>query len=259
MKWTKEADQAVSRVPFFVRKRVKRRVEDEAARCGSDRVTIEHVNACQKRFLNRMEEEVKGFQVETCFGPSGCPNRAVDSNGLPEELEKRLSQRKLKEFLKERVEGRLKMHHEFRISISDCPNACSRPQIVDVGLIGASRPEVTDEKCALCGECLEICRENAISLEQGTALIDDAACLSCGQCIRVCPTGTLKESAAGYRVLLGGKLGRHPRLATELPGIHSLEEIPGVLDQCLDHYQSHCQKGERFGEILEQTGWDTIL
>ena len=25
-----------------------------------------------------MEEEVKGYQVETCFGPTGCPNRAVD-------------------------------------------------------------------------------------------------------------------------------------------------------------------------------------
>jgi hypothetical protein len=30
MKWTKEAEDAVSRVPFFVRKRVKKRVEEEA-------------------------------------------------------------------------------------------------------------------------------------------------------------------------------------------------------------------------------------
>jgi dissimilatory sulfite reductase (desulfoviridin) alpha/beta subunit len=69
-------------------------------------------------------------------------------------------------FLKERVGGHLRMHTEFRISISDCPNACSRPQIVDVGLIGACRPEVTGEDCTLCGECRQICRENAISLKQ---------------------------------------------------------------------------------------------
>ena len=58
------------------------------------------------------------------------------------------------------------MYHEFRISISHCPNACSQPQIVDVGLIGACRPEVTGEDCTLCGECLQICRETAISIKQ---------------------------------------------------------------------------------------------
>jgi len=32
--WTDEAKQALSRVPFFVRKRVKKRVEEEAERFG---------------------------------------------------------------------------------------------------------------------------------------------------------------------------------------------------------------------------------
>jgi dissimilatory sulfite reductase (desulfoviridin) alpha/beta subunit len=53
---------------------------------------------------------------------------------------------------------------------------------------------------------------------------------------------------------VGGKLGRHPRLARELPGIHHLEEALKVVDQFLDHYQRYCLKGERFGEILERTG-----
>ncbi|MBU1209307.1 MAG: PCP reductase family protein [Proteobacteria bacterium] len=35
MKWNAEANEAISKVPFFVRKRVKKRVEEEAARCGS--------------------------------------------------------------------------------------------------------------------------------------------------------------------------------------------------------------------------------
>ncbi len=73
MKWSEEAEAAVSKVPFFVRKRVKKRVEEEALRCGAKEVLLEHVHTCQKRFLNRMEDEVKGYQVETCFGPTGCP------------------------------------------------------------------------------------------------------------------------------------------------------------------------------------------
>jgi len=256
--WTDESKQAIARVPFFVRKRVKKRVEEEAGRLGAKTVTIEHVRTCQQRFLKNMEEEVKGYQVETCFGPSGCSNRAIVCESLPAELEKTLSRRKLKDFLKGRVEGPLKMHHEFRVSVSDCPNACSRPQIVDVGLIGACVPEITEQACSECSACMDACKENALILKEGRPSIDLSRCLACGQCVRVCPTGTLREGKKGYRILVGGKLGRHPRLGEELPGICAPEETLRMLDRCLDLYQQGCQSGERFGEILEQEGLDRL-
>lgn len=258
MDWTDEAKQAVSRVPFFVRKRVKKRVEEEAERCGEKKVTMEHVRTCQQRFLKNMEEEVKGYQVETCFGPSGCPNRAVICESLPAELEKTLSRRKLKDFLRERVEGPLKMHHEFRVSVSDCPNACSRPQIVDVGLIGACVPEVTDQACSECGACVDSCKEKAVTLKEGRPAVDLSSCLACGQCVKVCPTGTLSQGKKGYRLLVGGKLGRHPQLGQELPGIYDRDETFHMLDRCLDLYQQCCRSGERFGEILEREGLDRL-
>ena len=254
MKWSREAEEAVSRVPFFVRKRVKKRVEEEAAARGAGEVTLEHVKACQRRFLNHMEEDVKGYQVETCFGPSGCPNRAVVSDGFARRVEERISRRNLRDFLEGKVNGPLKLHHEFRVSISDCPNACSRPQIADAGLIGACRPQISAEACIQCGACVESCREGAILLAGPWPVIDWQKCVSCGQCATVCPTRTLVKDQPGFRIQVGGKLGRHPRLAEELPGIHSPEEALEILDRCLDHYQKHCQHGERFGEILERTG-----
>jgi anaerobic sulfite reductase subunit C len=199
--------------------------------------------------------------VETCFGPSGCPNRAVISEDLPETLETLLSRRDLRSFLKERVKGPLKMHHEIRISVSDCPNACSRPQIVDIGLIGACVPEITEETCSECGACMEACKENAISVQDGQPYIDESKCLLCGQCARACPTGTLKEGQKGYRVLVGGKLGRHPRLAEELSGIFSQDEAHKIVEKCLDLYQERSVHGERLGEILEHMGkrtWEAI-
>jgi dissimilatory sulfite reductase (desulfoviridin) alpha/beta subunit len=201
-----------------------------------------------------MEEEVKGYQVETCFGPSGCTNRAVVCGSLPADLKKTLSRRKLKGFLKERVEGPLKMHHEFRVSVSDCPNACSRPQIVDVGLIGACIPEIKEPPCTECGACVDSCKENAIALRDGGPVLNAEKCLACGQCVRVCPTGALGEGKKGYRILVGGKLGRHPRLGKELPGIYESEEALRMLDRCLDLYQQGCRSGERLGEILEREG-----
>jgi len=254
MKWNQEAEEAVSKVPFFVRPRVRKRVEEEAARCAATEVRLEHVKTCQNRFLNRMEDEVRGYQVETCFGPSGCPNRAVAYEDLSRKIEDRLARRNLKSFLKEKVSGSLKMHHEFLLSISDCPNACSRPQIADLGLIGVRSPRASDEPCSQCGACVQACREDAISLEDGEPVLDLSRCLSCGRCITACPTGTLQEKEKGYRILVGGKLGRHPRLAVEIPGIYGLEETLRMVDRCLDHYQEHCHHGERFGEILERTG-----
>lgn len=134
MKWSKEAEAALSRAPFFVRRRVKKKVQEEAARCNAREVAMEHVRACQERFLSSMEQEVRGYQVETCFGPGGCPNRAVNEDLAPE-LEALLAHACLRDFLNGKVNGPLKMHHEFRVTVADCPNACSRPQIADVRII----------------------------------------------------------------------------------------------------------------------------
>ncbi len=257
MQWTKEAEEAVSMVPFFVRRRVRKRVEEEAVNSGSRAVDLGHVNACRQRYLKNMDEEVKGFQVEACFGSGGCPNRAQDTEELVRKLDLLLAAKELRAFLKERVRGPLKLHHEFRVSVSDCPNACSRPQITDLGIIGAVRPEASETPCSLCGSCVETCREDAIRLAQDPdrPVIDYGKCVSCGQCIEVCLSRTLVKGAEGFRIQIGGKLGRHPRLAAELPGIHSMEETLEIAEKCVDYYKTHNTKGERFGEMLERDGW----
>lgn len=259
MQWTREATKAIKKVPFFVRKRVKARVEEEAARSGAGIVTIEHVRSCQRRFLNKMENEVKGFQIETCFGPTGCPNRAVTSDGLADELERLLAQKKLMAFLKRVVDGPLKMHHEFRVSISDCPNACSRPQIVDIGLIGAVKPRVTDLQCTDCGQCVEACKESAIMLGEHGPEIAFEKCLLCGSCIRACPTGTISGEKSGYRILLGGKLGRHPRLGQDVGRIFPIRTISAVVELVVDFYKRNCIRGERLGTILEGQGIKDLI
>ncbi len=261
MNWSEEAEKAVSRVPFFVRKKVRTKIEEEAERAGAPRVLLEHVESCRKRFLSgaQMEKEVRGFQIETCFGPSGCENRVADSQKLIEALEKSLSRRDFAGFLKKRVGGSLKFHHEFRVSVSDCPNSCSRPQIVDFGIIGASCPEASAENCAGCGACVEVCRENAVLLGEEDSnncrpKIDSEKCVRCGKCAGVCPSGAIIEGAVGYRILLGGKLGRHPQLGAELQGIWSVKEVLEIFERCLDVYFENNQSGERFGDILNRVG-----
>ncbi|MEJ5377469.1 MAG: 4Fe-4S dicluster domain-containing protein [bacterium] len=259
MKWSPQAEQAVQKVPFFVRKRVRRRVEEYAFQEGASQVELEHVLACQRRFLERMEEEVRGYQVETCFGPTGCPNRAVVAEDMASKLERLLQDKGIREFLARKVGGPLKLHHEFRISLSDCPNSCSRPQIADVGLVGCTKPLVSLTACEGCQACVQVCKEQAIQLDSRGPVLDPHGCLGCGQCIKACPSGTLQEGPTGYRILVGGKLGRHPRLATEVPGVHPVGGIPQMVERIVDLYMKESRGGERLGEIVERKGWQGFL
>ena len=260
MEWTAEADAAIKKVPFFVRKRVRARVEKEAAERGKRTVTLAEVKAARARFLKNMGSEVLGFRVETCFGPNGCPNRAFVADGLADRIEAVMKDQDLLDFLKRHVRGDLKFHHEFRITLADCPNACSQPQIKDVGIIGACLPAVTGEPCTRCEACVETCREDAVAIPEDCDVpeIDMVRCVGCGQCIGACPTGTLATGQKGFRVQLGGKLGRHPRLARELPGVYSEEEVIEIIGDCVAFYKKNSTGGRRFAEIFTDTDFEKL-
>jgi anaerobic sulfite reductase subunit C len=260
MQWTDEAEAAVKKVPFFVRKKVRTRVEKETASAGRARVTLSDVKATQARFLKKMSNEVTGYQVDACFGGSGCPHRATTSESLLEGIQRVMADADLLGFLRSRVQGDLKFHHEFRISIADCPNACSQPQIKDVGILGAATPAFTDTPCTACGACSDACKEDALQLSATgeASAIDAARCVHCGSCMAACPTGTLTTEKKGYRVLIGGKLGRHPRLASELPGIHDAETVVQMIGDFLAFYKSRSTHGQRFAQLLTDADIDAF-
>jgi dissimilatory sulfite reductase (desulfoviridin) alpha/beta subunit len=260
MDWSPEAEAALKQVPFFVRKRVRARVEKEAQDAGKECISLADVRATQARYLSGMHSEIKGYQIDTCFGPSGCPNRAMVSDPLIARIETLVQKADLLGFLKSRVQGDLKFHHEFRVTLADCPNACSQPQIKDVGIIGAVVPETTNEACSQCEACIEACAEQAIALapEGRPPRIDPARCMNCGLCIRACPTGTIAEAWRGFRVQLGGRLGRHPRLARELPGIFSEDQVVEILQECLAFYKDRSRHGERFAHLLQDADFKEL-
>ena len=261
MEWTKDAEHAVKRVPFFVRKKVRARVETQVGGTGRKIVTLADVKTVQKQQLQKMSEEIKGYQIDTCFGLAGCPNRALPSEILLARIEKMMAAQDLLSFLKQHVRGDLKYHHEFRITIAECPNACSQPQIKDIGIIAALVPGLTDEVCTACKACVEACPDNCIHLH-GTPEkpeIDMDRCLSCGKCVGVCPTQTIVERKRGFRVLLGGKLGRHPRLAKELPGVYAEKEVLEIIQYCISFYKRNSRHGRRFAQIFTDSDFDFLV
>jgi len=254
MKWSLDADHAIKKVPFFVRKKVKKKVEKFVKQKGRISVELSDVNELKQTFLSKggMEKEIKGYEVSTCFGGAGCPNTANSGTRLAEEIEIILEKENIRAFLKENVKGDLKFHHEFRVALSDCPNACSRPQIVDIGIIGAVLPGASDEACTLCSACVEVCDEGAILLDEESVnpIINYDQCLMCAKCIKACPTGTIQAREKGFRVMLGGRLGRHPRLAMEVAGLHSHDAVLKIVQNALKFYKANSKDGQRFSHIL---------
>jgi len=48
-------------------------------------------------------------------------------------------------------------------------------------------PKVKSKNCIGCGECVEHCAQNAITLVDEKAVIDPQKCVGCGECIQICP------------------------------------------------------------------------
>ena len=63
----------------------------------------------------------------------------------------------------------------------------------------------------------------------------------------------------GFRVQVGGKLGRHPQLAVELPGIFNEDRVIDVIAQCISLYKKHSKNGERLGSFIKKTDLNAII
>lgn len=169
-----------------------------------------------------MQERIGGFELEFCRGVEGkCPQALVlDGPNLLA---------RIKNIVRTSSWGQekdLKKHHLFKIGFSACPNACARSQIKDVGFIGRAEIKVQVDRCVKCGLCLQACKEQAILLEPGLELTSN--CLGCGECALTCEQEALSRGETQVRVLLGGRLGRHARLAKEVDRL-SLEKMVSFL------------------------------
>jgi len=49
------------------------------------------------------------------------------------------------------------------------------------------------EACSGCEECVEVCPENAITMDDGNPIINDIMCSGCGACIPACPENALDQ------------------------------------------------------------------
>jgi dissimilatory sulfite reductase (desulfoviridin) alpha/beta subunit len=257
MTWDSEAEKTLRRVPFFVRTKVRKKVEEEVAAAGRNLVTKTDLEESKRNHLKRLSEGVKGYSAEACFGSSGCQNAVVTSADLVSNLESLLEKADLLSFLRSKLGDHVKLHHQLRVTLADCPNACSQPQIKDIGIIGQAQVACEPEECTACGECEVVCQESAILLDDGFLVsIEEDLCVECGACARACPSSAISTTANNYRILVGGKLGRHPQLARDLTSNLDAEQVLDLVGGIVDFFKANAKSGERLGALINRVGWE---
>lgn len=77
----------------------------------------------------------------------------------------------------------------------NCP-WCHNPELI------ASRPEILfySDRCIGCGDCVETCAYNAISIETSGTSLNRQRCTGCGDCAQICPTGAVELVGRFYDI-----------------------------------------------------------
>ena len=266
VRWEEDAENALNTIPVFVREKVRLKIEEAVLEKNSSTVTLADFNKARDGFLkggqskppaeiaSKMPQQnlpgVEMVEINACHSKfSGCPNPLIETDELKQAIAELVKEEDYSEKLRQRVHGDSILHHQkFHISISGCPNGCSRPQIADIGITGRVRPEVIPEECTACCACEEVCPDKAITVDGGPPVFNRKECQGCIKCRDICPNGCIKLSSPGYRIMVAGKLGRHPHLAEVIGEDLDLSNVVSMIDKLLEEFTDNALPDERFAD-----------
>jgi len=199
------------------------------------------------------------YQVDACrASEEECRFALAALSPLYAQVDTAIRESGWDQFLRGKVSGRPLSHQQLKVALAACPNCCTQPQIKDVGIIASLSPVGTAPSCTGCGMCSQICQENAIAVTEEQATFCRETCVSCGLCARECPADAIGTDGLRFQILVGGRLGRHPRFAEPLPGTLKATEVSAVVKRLLKTFIDNLADGERIGDVIQRLGLATI-
>lgn len=259
MEWSMEAEERIRKAPFFIRNMARKKAEDYARKNGKTIVEVQDVEAAKSDReiddLSTMDLSIKGLKyskyldITPCGGLKGCPLTLFNDEEVTRLFYRVLKEERVGESIEKKIGGPILLHKKFKGAISGCPNSCSQPQIKDISILGYKKIMVEEGNCSKCHQCIKACPEGLIYVDE-EPIINLEECLDCGRCMDACPTDSIKESESGYRISVGGKLGRHPKLARIYKDVRSLDELEEELRKIAFIFKTCVEDGERFSDII---------
>lgn len=199
------------------------------------------------------------YTITTCRGDdaNGC-RFALDLPSLSVHLSHVVERTGWPAFLREYIAGPVPRHNQLRLAVAACPNGCSKPVIADIGIVRACAPVCHTDLCTQCGICEKVCPDRAIQVRIEGLVFDSSKCVQCGICVEKCREKALVCGERGYRLFLGGKLGRHPRLATEVGDIVPEDVLLQRVEIAIRWFMTNYVRGLRFGSLMEERGHELL-
>ena len=149
----------------------------------------------------------------------------------------------------------VKLPHKFKIAVGGCPNNCVKPDLNDVGVIGAWKPVLVADNCKGCGACVKACPMGVATLKDGK-FSNTRDCNKCGRCVRACRTGGL-DYIPGYRLTVGGRWGKQVAKGQALTHLFtSEEEVLAAVEKAILLFRDKGIAGERFADTVARIGLD---
>ena len=186
--------------------------------------------------------------VVSCKGTT-CQYGLYDTYALSEEIHNR--------FYKGYAD--VSLPHKFKIAVGGCPNNCVKPDLNDLGIVGARVPGYDPEKCKGCRKCQieTACPIHAAKLVEGKLVIDPNLCNSCGRCVGKCPFHCNDQGDYGWKVYVGGRWGKrvaHGRMLDKV--FTDKAEVLDVVEKAILLFRDQGISGERFADTIERIGFE---
>ena len=186
--------------------------------------------------------------VVSCKGTT-CQYGLYDTYALSEEIHNRF----YKGF------SHVSLPHKFKIAVGGCPNNCVKPDLNDLGIVGARVPGYDPEKCKGCKKCQieTACPIHAAKLVDGKLVIDAEACNSCGRCVGKCPFHCNDQGTYGWKVFVGGRWGKkvaHGKMLNKV--FTDKAEVLDLVEKAILLFRDQGESGERFADTIERIGFE---
>jgi Pyruvate/2-oxoacid:ferredoxin oxidoreductase delta subunit len=237
VEWDSQAADEFIKMPYAAagKEGARAYAEKLARKNGSDKVTLKEFEETKKVYFAGVPEKVRIRELEKRIAEGEIDLRQRMEKEARDMLAREvdLCDIQLCHARNFRCRNQNIEVRELKL-VSVCPNGCTAPESRDFGVAGVAKPMVTDGVCNECFTCVDTCRRRAILIRNGRPEIDVTRCDCCGQCVKLCPDDVLAYEDSGYKIWVGGHIGRIPQYGYVLFKMADKDTLFRALEVCVE-------------------------